>query len=99
MITRVKPLARGQRVAVVLANSTLRQVVSAWAAALGGILVDDPAEADVVYDEQARRLAAVEASHRQGRLQQAATEVFQAIRAGVFDGVRVGRRAPERVAA
>jgi hypothetical protein len=99
MITQVLPFARGQRVAVPLANSTLRQVVSAWVVALGGVLVDDPDEADVVYDERARRLAAIEASHRQGRLQQAATEVFQAIRGGVFDGVRVGRHEPDRVAA
>lgn len=99
MITQVRPMARGQRAAVLLRNSVLRQVVSAWILARGGGLVDDPADADVVYDEQARRLAAVEASHRQGRLQQAAVEVFQAIRAGVFADVRVGRPEPERVAA
>ncbi len=99
MITQVRPFARGQRVAVPLRNSLLRQVVSAWVGASGGILVDDALEADVVYDEEARRLAAVVASHRQGRLQQAATEVFQAIRAGVFDEVRIAHREPERVAA
>jgi NADPH:quinone reductase len=99
MITQVHPFARGQRVAVEVGNSTLRQVVSAWVSALGGDLVDDAGEADVVYSEQHRRLAAVEASHRQGRIQQAATEVFQAIRAGVFDDVQVARRDSERDAA
>jgi hypothetical protein len=99
MITVVRPLARGDRVCVALANSTLRQIVSAWVESLGGVLVDNEADADVVYDEYARRLAAVEASHRQGRLQQAAVEVFQVIRAGTFDGVRVGHRNPDRVAA
>lgn len=99
MITQVRPFARGERVAVPLRNSTLRQVVSAWVESLGGVLVEDALAADVVYDEECRRQAAVEASHRQGRLQQAATEVFQAIRAGVFDGVRVPRRESERVAA
>lgn len=99
MITQVRPFARGDRVAVPLRNSLLRQVVWAWVEALGGIIVDDAGEADVVYDETVRRLAAVEASHRQGRLQQSATEVFQAIRAGLFDEVRVAHREPERVAA
>ncbi len=99
MIKQVRPFARGQRVAVPLGNSTLRQVVSAWVASLGGLVVGDSLEADVVYDDVARRLAAVEASHRQGRLQQAATEVFQAIRGGVFDSVRIGHREPDRVAA
>lgn len=96
MISVVHPFARGQRVAVELGNSTLRQVVSAWVNAGGGVLVDNADDADVVYGEQHRRLAAVEAAHRQGRIQQAATEVFQAIRDGVFDGVRVPQRgAPE----
>ncbi len=99
MITQVRPFARGERVAVPLRNSLLRQVVSAWVESLGGVIVDDELDADVVYDDAARRLAAVEASHRQGRLQQAATEVFQAIRAGIFDDVRVVHREPERVAA
>lgn len=99
LISQVRPFARGERVAVLLGNSLLRRVVSAWVESLGGRLVEDALEADVVYDEQLRRAAAVQASHRQGRLQQAATEVFQAIRAGVFDGVRVERREPDRVAA
>ncbi|MBB5632209.1 hypothetical protein BKA04_000432 [Cryobacterium mesophilum] len=99
MITQVRPFARGQHVAVELVNSTLRQVVSAWVASLGGTLVTDAGDADVVYGEQDRRLAAVEASHRQGRIQQAATEVFQAIRAGVFDDVHVAHRSADRVAA
>ena len=99
MITQVRPLVRGDKVAVPLINTTLRQVVSAWVVSLGGVVVDDAAEADIVYDEYTRRLAAVEASHRQGRLQQAATEVFQAIRDGVFDAVNVARRDSDRVAA
>ena len=99
LITQIRPLARGDRVIVDLGNSTLRQVVSAWVEYRGGVLVDDASDADVIYNERARRLAAVEASHRQGRLQQSATEVFQAIRAGVFDGVRVPRRDAARVAA
>lgn len=99
MITQVRPFIRGQRIAVEIGNSTLRQVVSAWVRVMEGELVDDVAAADVVYTEEDRRLAAVEASHRQGRIQEAATEVFQAIRAGVFDGVRVPRRDADRVAA
>ncbi|MEO6942761.1 MAG: hypothetical protein ABI238_03920 [Terrimesophilobacter sp.] len=99
MITQVRPFARGQRVAVELGNSMLRQVVSAWVTSLGGHLVEDRRDADVVYGEQDRRLAAVEASHRQGRIQQAATEVFQAIRAGVFTDVHAARRDAELDAA
>ncbi len=99
MIKQVRPFARGQRVAVPLRNSTLRQVVAAWVASLGGLVVEDSLDADVIYDDDARRLAAIEASHRQGRLQQAATEVFQAIRGGVFDRVSIAHREPDRVAA
>ncbi len=99
MISQVRPFARGQRVAVELGNSTLRQVVSAWVAARGGVIVTDRDEADVIYGEQHRRIAAVEAAHRQGRIQQAATEVFQAIRDGVFDDVRVPQRDSRRDAA
>lgn len=92
MITQVHPFARGQRVAVELGNSTLRKVVSAWVEARGGVLVENADDADIVYGEQHRRRAAVEAAHRQGRIQQAAVEVFQAIRDGVFDDVRVAQR-------
>ncbi len=93
MITQVRPFARGQHIAVELGNSTLRKVVSAWVSARGGVLVSNADDADVVYGEQHRRLAAVEAAHRQGRIQQAAVEVFQAIRDGVFDDVHVAQRA------
>lgn len=94
MITQVQPFARGQRVAVELGNSTLRKVVSAWVAARGGVLAQSADDADIVYGERHRRQAAVEAGHRQGRLQQAAVEVFQAIRDGVFDDVHIAHRAP-----
>ncbi len=92
MISQVQPFARGQRIAVELGNSTLRSVVSAWVTARGGVLVENRDDADIVYGEQHRRRAAVEAGHRQGRIQQAATEVFQAIRDGVFDDVHVTQR-------
>lgn len=94
MISQVHPFARGERVAVELGNSTLRQVVSAWVEAGGGLLAST-GDADVVYGEGHRRRAAVEAAHRHGRIQQAATEVFQAIRDGVFDEVRVAQRATQ----
>lgn len=94
MISQIQPFARGQRVAVELGNSTLRKVVSAWVSARGGVLVSDVDTADIVYGERHRRLAAVEAAHRQGRIQQAAVEVFQAIRDGVFDDVHVAQRGP-----
>lgn len=97
MISQVQPFARGQRVAVALGNSTLRKVVSAWVSAAGGVLVENRDDADIVYDEQHRRQAAVEAGHRQGRIQQAATEVFQAIRDGVFDDVQVTQQAGMQV--
>ena len=92
MISQVHPFALGQRIAVELGNSTLRKVVSAWVTARGGVLVDNADDADIVYGEQHRRRAAVEAAHRQGRIQQAAVEVFQAIRDGVFDDVHVVQR-------
>lgn len=99
MLTRVRPFFRGERVAVRLVNRMLRSVVSEWVEALGGIVVDSEAPADVVYDDSLVHASTVEASHRQGRLQVSATEVFQAMRDGVFDAVTIGERHPDRIAA
>lgn len=99
MITRVRPFFRGEMVSVQLGNRMLRAVVAAWVLAWGGVLVENPADAAVVYDDALVHPSTVEASHRQGRLQESSTEVFQAIRDGVFDALSIGEHHPERVAA
>ena len=90
LLRQVYPLRSGDRVHVSFSGETLRAVTEAWATHLGGIVVDDPATAHVVYDERARHAASVQAGHRRGRLQEAATDVFLAMRAGVFDAVLPG---------
>ncbi|MBX3068818.1 MAG: hypothetical protein IT191_08115 [Microbacteriaceae bacterium] len=85
LLTQVRPFAKGERVCLAFSNAILKPVVAAWVTFRGGVLVDDETDADVVYTEIDCKRAGHLASHRQGRLQQTATEVFQAIRAGSFD--------------
>lgn len=103
LLRQVRPMGNGDLVHVSLAPSLLRDVVEAWVNDRGGILVDEPKDADIVYDEMTRKRAAHEASLRQGRMQEAAADVFMAMRAGVFDDVAVGsdraRRGSHTIAA
>jgi len=83
-LVRTRPFARGEEVRVVSTDPLVRQMTAAWASSLGARVVDGSAAVRIQDDPQARR--SVAGSH--GRLAQAAVEVFQAIRAGVFDHVK-----------
>lgn len=77
-----QPVGRGERVRIESADSVVSAMTAAWVRSLGA-RVDDRAAATIHDVPQARRT--VLGSH--GRLAQAAVEVFQAIRSGVFDDV------------
>lgn len=77
-----RPVSRGEGVMVRSADPVVADAAAAWARSLGARIVDDGAAVVLSYAPQPRRRAI---SH--GRLAQAAVEVFQAIRSGVFDGV------------
>jgi hypothetical protein len=94
-LVRTRPFARGDEVRVVSTDPIVQDMTAAWARSLGARIVDDGGRYAIRDEPKVRR--AVIGSH--GKLAQAAVEVFQAIRAGVFDGVR-GLPAPrERRAA
>ena len=98
-LVRTRPFSRGEAVHVESQDPLVAQMTAAWARSLGARIVDG-AEADVARvsiqdDRMARRRGL--GSH--GRLAQAAVEVFQAIRAGVFDEVPPLPAAEGRLAA
>lgn len=103
LLRQVRPMGNGDLVHVSFASSLLRDVVEAWVIDRGGVLVDTAQDADIVYDETALKRAAREASLRQGRMQEAAADVFMTMRAGVFDDVPAGpsraRRGAHTIAA
>jgi NADPH2:quinone reductase len=83
-----KPIGRGNRVYVTPDSSGADSFVRAWVVDLNGIVVDAVAEADVVIassDYEAARRWRFGA----GVSQQAATDVFQAVRRGVFAGLSI----------
>jgi NADPH2:quinone reductase len=92
-LVRTRPFSRGQRVRIESHDPLVAEMTAAWASSLGANIADT---ADVaIYDDRMVRRRGL-GSH--GRLAQAAVEVFQAIRAGVFDDVPLlpdaeGRRA------
>lgn len=81
-LVRTRPFVRGDGVRVVSTDPLVADMTAAWAKSLGA-RVDDKAPVAIQDDPRVRRT--VLGSH--GKLAQAAVEVFQAIRAGVFDGV------------
>jgi hypothetical protein len=70
-------------------------MTAAWAKSLGARIVEQGGVLAIRDEPKVRR--SVLGSH--GRLAQAAVEVFQAIRAGVFDGVQGITRDDVRTAA
>lgn len=81
---RTRPFGRGDEIRVVSTDRLVEQMTAAWAKSLGARVVDQGG-AFAIHDEVKVRRTVL-GSH--GKLAQAAVEVFQAIRAGVFDGVR-----------
>lgn len=92
---RTRPFGRGDEVRIVSADSVVQEMTAAWAKSLGARVVDQGGVFAIHDEPQTRR--SILGSH--GRLAQAAVEVFQAIRAGVFDGVRGITRDDVRTAA
>lgn len=82
-LVRTRPFSRGEQVRIESHDPLVAAMTAAWARSLGARVVDDGAEVAIFDDRMARRRGL--GSH--GRLAQAAVEVFQAIRAGVFDEV------------
>lgn len=88
-LVRTRPFARGDQVRVVSTDSVVAEMTAAWARSLGARIVDPAldgqATARISIHDEPRIRKTVLGSH--GKLAQAAVEVFQAIRAGVFDSV------------
>jgi NADPH2:quinone reductase len=85
-LVRTRPFARGDQVRVVSTDPVVADLTAAWARSLGARIVDPAVEtARISIHDEPRVRRTVLGSH--GKLAQAAVEVFQAIRAGVFDGV------------
>ena len=85
-LVRTRPFARGDQVRVVSTDPVVAELTAAWARSLGARVVDpDVATARISIHDEPRIHKTVLGSH--GKLAQAAVEVFQAIRAGVFDSV------------
>ncbi len=98
-LVRTRPFARGDQVRVVSADPVVTELTAAWARSLGARIVDPATESDTmssawptarptarvsIHDEPRIRRTVL-GTH--GKLAQSAVEVFQAIRAGVFDSV------------
>lgn len=80
---RNRPFGRGDDVRVDSSDPLVAEMTAAWARSLGARVVDSAADVAIRDDRRARQ--GLGGSH--GRLAQAAVEVFQAIRRGVFDAV------------
>ena len=83
-LVRTRPFVRGDEVRVVSTDRLVAEMTAAWAKSLGAQVVSSGTAA-AIHDEPRYRRAVLGS---RGKLAQAAVEVFQAIRAGVFDGVR-----------
>lgn len=94
-LVRTRPIGRGDDVRVVSTDQLVADMTAAWARSLGARIVDG--DADVAIHDDLRGRRGNRGSH--GRLAQAAVEVFQAIRRGVFDGVREVPAEESRIAA
>lgn len=94
-LVRTRPFGHGDDVRVMSSDPLVAEMTAAWARSLGARIVDRGGDIAIRDDVTARRT--VLGSH--GRLAQAAVEVFQAIRQGVFDGVRTIPGTAPRMAA
>jgi hypothetical protein len=98
VVRQIHTIGSGDRVAV-LDRSALAPFIRAWVAHLGRTLVDVGAQVTITSDD-VRVARAWKTAH--GTAQQAAADVFAAIRAGAFDGIefstpdeaRKGSRSP-----
>ncbi len=93
-LVRTRPFSRGEQVRIESNDPLVAEMTAAWARSLGARIADS-ADVAIHDDRMARRRGL--GSH--GRLAQAAVEVFQAIRAGVFDEVALLPATEGRLAA
>lgn len=93
-LVRTRPFSRGEQVRIDSQDPLVAEMTAAWARSLGARIADT-ADVAIRDDRMARRRGM--GSH--GRLAQAAVEVFQAIRAGVFDDVALLPASEGRLAA
>jgi len=88
-LVRTRPFARGDQVRIVSTDRVVSEMTAAWARSLGarvgGAAGRAGETARISIHDEPRVRKTVLGSH--GKLAQAAVEVFQAIRAGVFDSV------------
>lgn len=94
-LVRTRPFGRGDDVSVVSADPLVEEMTAAWVRSLGGRVVETEGDLAIRDDLRVRRVAL--AGH--GRLAEAAVEVFQAVRRGVFDDVEPIAGCAPRVAA
>jgi NADPH:quinone reductase len=83
-LVRTRPFSRGEQVRIDSQDPLVAEMTAAWARSLGARIVDSGSADVAIHDDRMARRRGL-GSH--GRLAQAAVEVFQAIRAGVFDEV------------
>jgi len=83
-LVRTRPFVRGEEVRVQSSDPLVAEMTAAWIHSLGARVVENGGSV-AIHDEPRIRRNEL-GSH--GKLAQAAVEVFQAIRSGVFDGVR-----------
>ena len=91
----LRPFGRGDDVRVASSDPLVAAMTAAWAGSLGARVVED--RCGIVIHDAARTRR--EDFGSRGRLAQAAVEVFQAIRGGVFDAVEPLPQSAGRIAA
>jgi hypothetical protein len=95
-LVRTRPFSRGEQVRIESHDPLVAEMTAAWARSLGARVVDEATAEVAIHDDRMARRRGL-GSH--GRLAQAAVEVFQAIRAGVFDDVALLPATEGRLAA
>jgi NADPH:quinone reductase-like Zn-dependent oxidoreductase len=101
-LVRTRPFNRGEQVRIESHDPLVAEMTAAWARSLGARVVDAAKTAEVERAEVAIRddlMARRRGLGSHGKLAQAAVEVFQAIRAGVFDDVALLPATEGRLAA
>src|SRR5690606_1670453 len=86
-LVRTRPFSRGEAVHIESRDPLVAEMTAAWVRSLGARVVESEAAPTARIIIQDDRMARRRGLGSHGRLAQAAVEVFQAIRAGVFDGV------------
>lgn len=94
LVRSSRPVGRGDEVRVVSRDPWVAALAASWARSLGAIVVD---RGPAIVLEHTADGGSRGTSH--GRLAQAAVDVFQAVRAGVFDGVEPRAGAGDATAA